>query len=185
MSYLTLISRAAVLGAILAAAPAALRAQTTTPTTPKVFYACFIPTSGTVYRIKETNLKQSCASTAHVPFSWTDGGTPGPQGPKGDKGDQGEQGEPGSPGFSELVTIASAEVTILPDNNGTVSAQCPAGSQVVGGGYRFTDVDVITPPLIEFSESTDAAGTTWSVRIDNFAPDASDVKIRAIARCVK
>ena len=184
MSYLTLISRAAVLGAILAAAPSALRAQTTTPT-PKVFYACFIPTSGTVYRIKETNLKQSCASTAHVQFSWTDGGTPGPQGPKGDKGDQGEQGEPGSPGFSELVTIVSAEVTVAPANNGTVSAQCPAGSQVVGGGYRFTEVDLITPPLIEFSESTDAAGTTWSVRVDNFAPDGSDAKIRAIARCVK
>src|SRR5215207_10420242 len=117
MSHFTLISRAAVLGAILAAAPAALEAQTTTPT-PKVYYACYIPTSGTVYRIKETNLKQSCASTAHVPFSWTDGGTPGPQGPKGDKGDQGEQGEPGTPGFSELVTIASPEVTILPDTTG-------------------------------------------------------------------
>src|SRR5215213_1993809 len=113
MSHFTLIRRAAVLGAILAAAPAALEAQTTTP---KVYYACYIPTSGTVYRIKETNLKQACASSAHVPFSWTDGGTPGPQGPEGPKGDKGDQGEPGAPGFTETFFVLGEVVLVQADH---------------------------------------------------------------------
>jgi trimeric autotransporter adhesin len=37
-----------------------------------VFYACHVPLTGTVYRIKETNLKTTC-TTGHVEFSWTDG----------------------------------------------------------------------------------------------------------------
>ena len=48
---------------------------------PKVFYACYVPSSGTVYRIKETNTPDECGSTAkkgsqsqpHIEFSWTDG----------------------------------------------------------------------------------------------------------------
>src|SRR5215204_5042999 len=114
MSHFTLISRAAVLGAILAAAPAALEAQTTTPT-PKVYYACYVPTTGTVYRIKEPNLKQACTSSTHVPFSWTDTGAPGPVGPKGDKGDTGEQGAPGAPGtpgFSEVFFVSSPLIVL-------------------------------------------------------------------------
>ncbi len=39
---------------------------------PAVYYACYVPLTGTVYRIKETNLKQAC-TTGHVEFSWTDG----------------------------------------------------------------------------------------------------------------
>lgn len=40
---------------------------------PAVYYACYVPLTGTVYRIKETGLKQACTSTTHVEFSWTDG----------------------------------------------------------------------------------------------------------------
>ena len=41
-------------------------------TGPKVFVACYVPLTGTVYRIKEGNLKPACTAT-HVEFSWTDG----------------------------------------------------------------------------------------------------------------
>ena len=58
-------------GAVLLGAPAALRAQSPTP--PKVLYACYVPLTGTVYRIKEVDVRQTCASTTHVEFSWTDG----------------------------------------------------------------------------------------------------------------
>ena len=40
---------------------------------PKVYYACYVPLTGTVYRIKESDVKQACTSTAHVEFSWVDG----------------------------------------------------------------------------------------------------------------
>ncbi len=48
--------------------------------TPKVYYACYVPSSGTVYRIKEANTPQECGSsskkgqqTQHIEFNWTDG----------------------------------------------------------------------------------------------------------------
>ncbi len=40
---------------------------------PKVYYACYVPLTGTVYRIKESDVKQACTSAAHVEFSWVDG----------------------------------------------------------------------------------------------------------------
>jgi hypothetical protein len=40
---------------------------------PKVFYACYIKSSGVVYRIKEPGTPQQCTSGGHVEFSWTDG----------------------------------------------------------------------------------------------------------------
>jgi hypothetical protein len=54
--------------------PARLDAQAT------VYHACYVPSSGTVYRIKEPDLPQQCGSSnkkgvtvQHVEFSWTDG----------------------------------------------------------------------------------------------------------------
>src|SRR5881628_1673294 len=41
--------------------------------TPKVFFACYVPRTGTVYRIKEPGLPSRCFATTHVEFSWTDG----------------------------------------------------------------------------------------------------------------
>ena len=40
--------------------------------TPKVLFACYIKSSGTVYRIKEANTPAQCTSNSHVEFSWTD-----------------------------------------------------------------------------------------------------------------
>ena len=44
-----------------------------TPTV-KVFFACYVPATGTVYRVKEPNTPTACdTKKAHVEFSWTDG----------------------------------------------------------------------------------------------------------------
>lgn len=40
---------------------------------PTVYHACYVPLTGTVYRIKEAGLRTSCSSTSHIEFSWTDG----------------------------------------------------------------------------------------------------------------
>jgi hypothetical protein len=56
-----------------AAAPSAKRAEVSSLDAPKVLHACYVPNSGTTYRIKEANLKQSCSAPTHVEFSWTDG----------------------------------------------------------------------------------------------------------------
>lgn len=48
--------------------------------TPKVYHACYVPTTGTVYRIKEPDTPSQCGAstkkgveTQHIEFSWTDG----------------------------------------------------------------------------------------------------------------
>ncbi len=44
----------------------------TVPTPPAVYSACYVPLTGTVYRIKESGLKPTC-TTGHIEFNWTDG----------------------------------------------------------------------------------------------------------------
>lgn len=57
---------------------------------PKVFYACYVPGSGVVYRIKEPNLPTECSQKGpqpHIEFSWTDGVTGGDHGALAGLGD--------------------------------------------------------------------------------------------------
>lgn len=65
-------------------------------------YACYVPASGTVYRIKVPGSKDACTSPAHVPFSWNHVGHEGPvgaQGPSGPQGAKGVAGAMGAPGL--------------------------------------------------------------------------------------
>lgn len=52
---------------VVATAAASTRAPAQT-----VLYACYVPNTGTVYRIKTTNTSETCKSNVHVEFSWTD-----------------------------------------------------------------------------------------------------------------
>jgi hypothetical protein len=42
-----------------------------------VLYACHVPPTGLVYRIKGPDLPPACLSEDHVEFSWRDGSVPG------------------------------------------------------------------------------------------------------------
>jgi hypothetical protein len=57
--------------------PATAHAQSATPAgAPTVFHACYVPSSGAVYRIREPGLPDECSVTGkhtHIEFSWTDG----------------------------------------------------------------------------------------------------------------
>jgi len=59
----------AAIALILCAAGSAAQAQTT----PKIFFACFVQNTGTVYRIRETGLPTACTNVKHTEFSWIDG----------------------------------------------------------------------------------------------------------------
>ena len=48
-----------------------------------MLYGCYVPTSGTVYRIKATGLPDACRSPQHVQFTWSLQGPVGPQGAGG------------------------------------------------------------------------------------------------------
>jgi hypothetical protein len=81
----------------LVASPRTATGQTTPPA-PKVYRACYTPSTGTVYRIGESGQPAACARDTHVEFTWTSEGAPGPQGPKGDVGPQGAVGPEGPQG---------------------------------------------------------------------------------------
>jgi len=94
-------------------------AQTSPPDTIR---ACYVPATGTIYRIGAPGLPSTCFSREHVEFWWNrvapagpqgpegpagppgppgpEGpqGPPGPQGPAGPPGPKGDKGDPGEPG---------------------------------------------------------------------------------------
>ena len=71
---------------------------------PGVMYACYVPASGVVYRIRIDDAPNECRSARHVEFSWNAqgpagaDGAPGPQGPAGANGAPGPQGPAGPAG---------------------------------------------------------------------------------------
>ncbi|KPJ88304.1 MAG: hypothetical protein AMS18_13475 [Gemmatimonas sp. SG8_17] len=80
---------------------------------PIVLYACYVPSVGAVYRIKEPDLPTSCVEPTHIEFSWNLAGPPGADGAPGEPGPAGEQGPPGDqgpPGAGLDLTCASGEI---------------------------------------------------------------------------
>ena len=65
---------------------------------PNIIYACYVPLSGTMYRIRTTDTREQCASTTHVMFFFNQTGPQGPQGPQGPAGPAGPTGPTGPQG---------------------------------------------------------------------------------------
>lgn len=128
--------RIAALLAALALIPAAAQAQTT-------ITACYVPKTGSVYRIEATGAPEQCKS-GHVEFSWTSPAvTYGP------------------------ITTAGAAITLQPSAEGGQVAECPAGSVAISGGYLFP-VPVFSPPDFKvMMNSRTAQGTGWQVYARN------------------
>ena len=151
-------SRVSLTGALLAAAVAALvpagraAAQTAEPT---VIYACYVPSSGTVYRIKAPGLPDSCGSSKvggklqpHVPFQWNEEGEAGPAGPQGEVG---PQGPAGTGGISKLQMWAKP--TFIDVGETVVDVNCPTGHKALSGGYRVPGVSSPTIPEVQVRSS--------------------------------
>jgi hypothetical protein len=52
----------------------------------ETYFACYIPGSGTLYRIKTLNAPTTCSKSTHVEFNWNNMGPEGPMGPMGPAG---------------------------------------------------------------------------------------------------
>jgi hypothetical protein len=55
----------------LSAQPAAAQANEL----PALIHACYVPNTGTIYRIKTEDTKENCTSNRHIEFSWSQEGT--------------------------------------------------------------------------------------------------------------
>ena len=94
-----------------------------TSTEDTAIQACFVPASGTIYRIGLAGLPQSCLAASHVRFSWQIQGLPGSPGPQGVAGAAGAAGQAGPIGATGPAGAAgSAGAT------GPVGAAGPAGA---------------------------------------------------------
>ena len=139
------VAAVALLGAAVAT-PAA--AQST-----EIIRACYVPASGTLYRIGAPGLPTACRSSTHLELQWSVAGPEGPAGPKGDKGDpgatgaQGPAGPAGAAGEAGPAGPAGAKGDAGPQGPagpagpvgpqgpaGPTGPQGPAGS---GSGYTF------------------------------------------------
>ena len=150
------------LGALsLASAP--VSAQSSAPT---VLYGCYVPSSGTVYRIRADGLSTECRSKNHVEFTWSLQGPPGPTGPVGPQGPPGPVGPSGPVSGLEIVTHTA---NVLTNTITSIAVACPVGKKVLGGGYSGLDID---QARVERNAPGLTAGggvstTSWQVRINN------------------
>lgn len=154
--------------ALGAAAPAEIHAQAPPP---PILHACYVPSTGTVYRIQEPGLPGECQGpkagpNQHVPFSWNQ------LGPAGAKGDQGDPGVDGSPGVSgwEIVRGAGVSTPVGAPEGARVTAtvNCPTGKKPLGGGFSSAPLEgsLQLGLLIFFSRP---AGTGWEVSASEFS----------------
>ena len=105
--------RFAALLAALALVPAIAEAQTT-------ITACYVPKTGSVYRIEATGAPEACKS-GHVEFSWTTGG----------------------PTWGNH-TIVQTSINLPAGQSKDAVVACPAGRVLVNGGYLISAGYLVT-----------------------------------------
>lgn len=125
------------IGATSVALPLAIILTGAVPTlgsaqVPGLLYACYVPKSGTVYRIRTEDTPANCIKPEHAEFSWNQQGIQGETGAPGPAGPQGETGPAGIAGLERV----EVEMQINPGQSGQFVARCPAGKIAISGGYR-------------------------------------------------
>lgn len=142
---------AILLAAGLAVSPEPAEAQAGVTT----YHACYVPGSGTIYRIKDAGTPDTCRKSTHVEFQWID--------------------------FPRAIipTLAHASQTINPGAfNFAVVALCPAGTIALTGGYYLEGTGLM---LVGNQPSTDPRQWVVTVRNDGATPN----KAHVYARCVR
>lgn len=100
----------------------------------------------------------------------------GPTGPAGPQGPQGSPGPQGAPGISGYEIVTGPDVNVPDRGSAQFTASCPAGKQVVGGGYEVT-----SSTDVELNRSGPSnAGRSWFVRVTNNSGAAKTVNAQAI-----
>jgi trimeric autotransporter adhesin len=127
----------------------------------EVLHACFVPASGTVYRIGAAGLAADCIVPSHVRFSWNEHGAAGPAGPPGPPGEQGERGErgdKGDPGEPGTVARKPNGALDLDEVNGLVAAGTLDTGNLPAWG---PGVRLMWYPRKAAFRAGEATGTNW------------------------
>lgn len=83
-------------------------------------------------------------------------------------------------GWTKVTSVWSA-VASPGFSNAAQTANCPAGTTLISGGYAFTNTgNPDAPPLVRWSH---AIGNEWYVSVANAATGAGAVAFQVYARC--
>ena len=145
-------------------------------------------------QVKTADLKDGAVTGAKV----TDGSLAAgdfaagqlPAGPAGPAGPKGATGAQGVPGPTNTVTVVASSGSIAPGSFGGATAQCPAGTQAIGGGPDMENVltMVMTAsfPLINNTNAfvlpngQQGAATAWRAFARNNGAAAATFKVVAV-----
>lgn len=144
-----------------------------------VIHGC-LKKSGGQLRVIDTSLGQSC-DNGEVALDWSQAGNAGPPGMTGPAGPPGEQGPagPAGPNVLSQVHVVVATSPLAPSVN--VTAQCPAGEQVISGGFNVTgeqDRALVSVP----STSVGTVPDGWRAQAQSAT--LQPIQISAFALCV-
>ena len=143
------LTRFAALFALVGLVPATAHAQST-------ITACYVPKTGSVYRIKAEGAPDACKSN-HVEFSWQSGGM-------------------------TFTKRFAAAVVVVPNSYGQSFAGCEADETVTGGGYSaFPNLPVAV--AVNAPTFGGAHPNAWFIDMRNLS--ASDVSMTAYVICAK
>jgi len=140
-----------------------------------VITACYQNTSGAL-RVETTIAR--CLPFVETRLSWNQ---TGPQGPTGANGSAGSTGAPGPAGATGPGGVSGHEIVTgaghIDNETRTISATCPSGKKVLGGGFAKAGTVTITQ-----SARQSGPATSWIVTGTNGFTDAGD--FHAYAICV-
>jgi hypothetical protein len=157
----------------------------TIPDRGDVIHACYAASTGSL-RVVDTAKGARCAA-GEKKLRWNVKGRLGLQGPQGAQGSQGatgSQGAQGPPGLSAYEQV-HRQILVNAGADANVSASCPAGKKVIGGGF---DIETPTDVKVYSSEPTDGAGnfsdTIWVAFVHNAGSVTRQVTVTAICATV-
>jgi hypothetical protein len=118
--------------------------------------ACYVPKSGTVYRIKVEGTPTKCGQN-HVEFTWQSGA-------------------------SGLTGYAARKTTMSISSGGTTGGAMPClvGEVVMGGGFTVEPLGADVIPRVNGPVGTDGPQAGWLVVVSNVYPGSIDLTITAI-----
>jgi hypothetical protein len=169
--------------ALATLAPAAVLAQTQVQTaasiTSAVIEACYVKSSGSLYRINAPGAPAKC-STNGTPVSWNVQGPQGPQGPAGPAG------------LTGYRTVTETK-HVAPQTKDYLVVFCAWGEVILGGGYTTSDPNsgsgdnwfknVVVPTSTAIPALPDLAAG-WIAQVFNTDP-SKELVLDVTAICAK
>lgn len=164
---------AAVIGVAVGAgaAVAAMPGSSAYPDADGVFHACVrggVPPATGVFYLVDHEADQTCKTgEQHLHWGQTGPqGATGPQGPPGPPGPPGEKGEKGDAGATGVSAWERVQDDVFvpngPNQLHSVSAVCPVGKRVLGGGYSVSRNDA-SDEIVFNGPLNISSGSTWLV----------------------